>query len=138
MLQMISRVALMALLASVQLAVPAAPAEAQDRNLRITPLSTRPEFVTGGDVSSADEIRRGSGAVIRRGLAKVAVYRDDAGALVERSAICTHLGCVVRWNDVEKSWDCPCHGSRFDPWGTVLNGPAVSPLKPADSSKGEQ
>jgi glycine/D-amino acid oxidase-like deaminating enzyme/nitrite reductase/ring-hydroxylating ferredoxin subunit len=87
------------------------------------------DLVTGGDVSSVDQIRPGSGAVIRRGLSKVAVYRDPAGALVERSAICTHLGCVVRWNDTEKSWDCPCHGSRFDTHGNVLNGPANSALR---------
>jgi glycine/D-amino acid oxidase-like deaminating enzyme/nitrite reductase/ring-hydroxylating ferredoxin subunit len=90
------------------------------------------DLVTGGDVESVDQIKAGSGAIIRRGLSKVAVYRDIHGTLVERSAICTHLGCVVQWNDGEKTWDCPCHGSRFDPEGAVLNGPAIRDLKPVD------
>ena len=93
------------------------------------------DLVTGGDVDDVDQIKRGSGAVIRRGLTKVAVYRDVHGKLVERSAICTHLGCVVQWNSGEKTWDCPCHGSRFDPEGKVLNGPAIRDLKPAGESK---
>jgi len=54
----------------------------------------------------------------------VAVYRDEQGALHEYRAACPHLGCVVDWNDAEKTWDCPCHGSRFDRYGQVLNGPA--------------
>ena len=90
------------------------------------------DLVTGGDVASTDEIGAGNGAIIRRGVRKVAVYRTPTGELVERSAICTHLGCVVQWNDAEKAWDCPCHGSRFDPYGKVLNGPATSELPPAE------
>lgn len=90
------------------------------------------EHLTGGEVSSADEIQPGSGAVVRQGLLKVAVYRDPDGALHKRSAVCTHLQCVVHWNDLEKSWDCPCHGSRFDTQGRVLNGPAITDLKPAE------
>jgi len=82
------------------------------------------DWVTGGDVASADAIEKDSGAVIRRGALKVAVYRDQTGALHERSAVCTHLGCIVRWNPAEKTWDCPCHGSRFDKFGDVINGPA--------------
>jgi len=70
--------------------------------------------------------------VIRRGLKKLAVYRDPTGKLEVRSATCTHLGCIVHWNDVERSWDCPCHGSRFAPDGSVLNGPAHSPLTKAE------
>lgn len=85
-----------------------------------------------GDVASVNEIPRGGGAVVRRGLREVAVFRDDDGVVHECSAVCTHAGCVVHWNSTEKSWDCPCHGSRFDPRGHVLNGPAVSPLRPAD------
>ena len=61
---------------------------------------------------------------------KTAVSRDDDGALYAVSAICTHLGCVVRWNDAERSWDCPCHGSRFARDGSVLQGPATEPLAP--------
>jgi glycine/D-amino acid oxidase-like deaminating enzyme/nitrite reductase/ring-hydroxylating ferredoxin subunit len=82
------------------------------------------DHLTPGDVEQAGEIGKDSGAVIRRGVSKVAVYRDQTGALHERSAICPHLGCVVAWNPAEKTWDCPCHGSRFDKFGTVINGPA--------------
>ncbi|MGD9727527.1 MAG: FAD-dependent oxidoreductase [Nitrospiraceae bacterium] len=86
------------------------------------------DWVTGGEVGSPDEIANDSGAVIRRGLKKVAVYRDNSGMLHERSAVCTHLGCIVAWNQNERTWDCPCHGSRFDKLGTVINGPANQDL----------
>lgn len=86
------------------------------------------DWVTGGDVSDTDQIEKHSGAVVRRGALKVAVYRDQTGALHERSAVCTHLGCIVQWNPVEKTWDCPCHGSRFDKFGEVINGPANAAL----------
>jgi glycine/D-amino acid oxidase-like deaminating enzyme/nitrite reductase/ring-hydroxylating ferredoxin subunit len=91
------------------------------------------DYVTPGDVSSIEEIEAGEGAIIRRGLLKVAAYRDESGAIYERSAVCTHLGCIVAWNKNEKTWDCPCHGSRFDPRGRVVNGPAVSDLAPVDN-----
>jgi glycine/D-amino acid oxidase-like deaminating enzyme/nitrite reductase/ring-hydroxylating ferredoxin subunit len=84
------------------------------------------------EASTVDEVPPGAGIVVQRGAAKVAVYRDEAGAVHERSAVCTHLGCVVRWNSEERSWDCPCHGSRFAPTGEVLNGPAPSPLNPVE------
>jgi glycine/D-amino acid oxidase-like deaminating enzyme/nitrite reductase/ring-hydroxylating ferredoxin subunit len=89
-------------------------------------------WLTGGDVSSADEIKRGCGAIVRSGLSKLAVYRDDAGKLHACSAKCPHLGAVVQWNDTEKTWDCPAHGSRFDPRGKVVQGPANTPLEPAE------
>jgi Rieske Fe-S protein len=73
-------------------------------------------------------IQRNEGRVIVRHRKRIAAYRDEAGQLHERSAACTHLKCIVEWNSTEKSWDCPCHGSRFDPYGAVLNGPAISPL----------
>ena len=82
------------------------------------------DYLTPGDVESVDQIAKDSGAVIRRGALKVAVYRDATGDLHERSAVCTHLGCIVAWNPAEKTWDCPCHGSRFDKFGSVINGPA--------------
>jgi len=90
------------------------------------------DLVTPGDVDSADEIKAGEGAIIRHGLKKVAVYRDEAGALHERSAICVHLGCVVDWNSKEKTWDCPCHGSRYDAYGKVFQGPANRDLNAID------
>ncbi len=87
------------------------------------------DLVTGGDVDSKDQILPGSGAIVRDGLKKLAVYRDDAGKVHQRSAICPHLGCVVSWNSSTKTWDCPCHGSRFDPFGKVLTGPSISDLE---------
>ena len=86
------------------------------------------DVVTPGEVSDVAEIRPGEGAIVRRGVKKIAVYRDERGALIERSAFCTHLGCVVRWNSTEKTWDCPCHGSRFQIDGHVVNGPAINAL----------
>lgn len=89
------------------------------------------DWVTGGDVDAVEQIDKDSGAVVRRGALKVAVYRDATGALHERSAVCPHLGCIVQWNPAEKTWDCPCHGSRFDRFGDVINGPANVGLPPA-------
>jgi glycine/D-amino acid oxidase-like deaminating enzyme/nitrite reductase/ring-hydroxylating ferredoxin subunit len=91
-------------------------------------------WILPGDVKGEDDVPAGAGRVVRRGARLVAVYRDEDGALHERSAACTHLKCVVNWNDLEKSWDCPCHGSRFDPYGAVLNGPAIEPLPELDGS----
>jgi glycine/D-amino acid oxidase-like deaminating enzyme/nitrite reductase/ring-hydroxylating ferredoxin subunit len=96
--------------------------------------ATFKDYVTRGEVSSEDEIAPGCGAVVRSGLTKLAVYRDEHGDLHRRSAICTHLGCIVQWNPIEKSWDCPCHGSRFGTDGQPLIGPATAPIKPADRS----
>jgi glycine/D-amino acid oxidase-like deaminating enzyme len=87
------------------------------------------DWLRGGAAGSADEIAPGAGAVLRRGLHKLAVYRDPQGGLHEMSAMCTHLGCQVAWNTLEATWDCPCHGSRFDRHGHVINGPAASDLK---------
>jgi glycine/D-amino acid oxidase-like deaminating enzyme/nitrite reductase/ring-hydroxylating ferredoxin subunit len=78
-----------------------------------------------GDV---DEIGPGEGRVVGSGLGQRAVYRDDEGSLHELSARCTHLGCIVNWNTGERTWDCPCHGSRFAATGEVIEGPAVRPL----------
>jgi Rieske Fe-S protein len=78
-----------------------------------------------------DELRPGEAALVRDGLKKVAAFRDDDGRLHLRSATCTHLGCIVHWNSLERVWDCPCHGSHFAPDGTVLSGPATEPLAEA-------
>jgi glycine/D-amino acid oxidase-like deaminating enzyme/nitrite reductase/ring-hydroxylating ferredoxin subunit len=90
------------------------------------------DIVTPGEVSDVSEIAPGNGAILRRGAAKVAVYRDEGGQLHERSAFCTHLRCVVRWNSTERTWDCPCHGSRFHTDGHVINGPAIQSLQRSD------
>jgi glycine/D-amino acid oxidase-like deaminating enzyme/nitrite reductase/ring-hydroxylating ferredoxin subunit len=84
------------------------------------------------EVSSLDAIEPGHGALVRSGREKVAVYRDEGGDLHACSAVCTHLGCLVHWNRSARTWDCPCHGSRFSPHGVVLNGPAVEDLAPAE------
>ena len=87
------------------------------------------EYVAPGEKSSWDELKPGEGAIVRKGLSKVAAYRDDQGKLFLRSARCPHLGCHVHWNSFERCWDCPCHGSQFAPDGTALNGPAFSALE---------
>jgi glycine/D-amino acid oxidase-like deaminating enzyme/nitrite reductase/ring-hydroxylating ferredoxin subunit len=86
------------------------------------------ELVTPGEIDDVSQIAPGDGAVIRRGTKKVAVARSQDGTLYERSAVCTHLGCIVHWNSAEGTWDCPCHGSRFGTDGHVVNGPAIAPL----------
>ena len=86
------------------------------------------DWLTGGDVKSEDQIPPGHGAIVRSGLTKLAVYRDDKGAVHKMSATCPHMGGVVRWNPGEQTWDCPCHGSRFGCEGNVLHGPAVEGL----------
>ena len=90
------------------------------------------DWATGGDVSSIDEIKNGEGAIIREGASKIAVYRDEDGKFYKRSAVCTHMGCIVRFNSAETTWDCPCHGSRFGVDGHVINTPAISPLEPVE------
>jgi nitrite reductase/ring-hydroxylating ferredoxin subunit len=92
-------------------------------------------WLSGGDVSSPDEVPAGEGRLLRRGLTKVALYRDEHGTMHECSAVCPHLGCIVEWNGVEKTWDCPCHGSRFDGYGQVINGPAASDLTPVEETE---
>lgn len=86
------------------------------------------DLLSSGEVNSAREIQRGSGALMTQKGQKLAVYRDLAGKLHACSAKCTHLGCTVHWNTAENSWDCPCHGSRFSVNGDVLTGPAAKPL----------
>jgi nitrite reductase/ring-hydroxylating ferredoxin subunit len=90
------------------------------------------DWLESGDVADEGRILRGHGAVIRQGLRLLAVFRDDAGTLHRCSAACPHLGGVVRWNGAESSWDCPCHGSRFDALGKVIHGPANVDLQMDD------
>jgi glycine/D-amino acid oxidase-like deaminating enzyme/nitrite reductase/ring-hydroxylating ferredoxin subunit len=92
------------------------------------------DYLTRGDVKSLDDIPPGEGAIVRRGFRQIAAYRDEHGKLHQFSAVCPHLGCIVAWNATEGSWDCPCHGSRFDKSdGRALNGPASGPLPQADA-----
>lgn len=89
------------------------------------------DYISPADVQSMDDVKPGQGATMRKGLTKIALYRDTDGTMFARTAICPHKGCMIRWNDGEKSWDCPCHGSRYNPYGEVLNGPSIKPLSPA-------
>jgi len=86
------------------------------------------DWLVAGEVKSVREIAAGQGAIVRDGVRKLAVFRDEQSELHALSAMCTHLGCVVHWNSAERSWDCPCHGSRFDVQGKVLNGPAATAM----------
>jgi glycine/D-amino acid oxidase-like deaminating enzyme/nitrite reductase/ring-hydroxylating ferredoxin subunit len=88
---------------------------------------------------TADPVGRtilpGTGEVVRSGLRRLAMYVAEDGSRHTCSAVCPHLGCLVQWNAAEKSWDCPCHGSRFDPYGRLLTGPAQRDLEPVEKPK---
>ena len=90
------------------------------------------DYASGREVTDAQHIKPGTGAIIRDGIKKLAVYRNLEGKVQTCSAVCPHLGCIVDWNPVESTWDCPCHGSRFNPSGKVLNGPANRGLEPVE------
>jgi glycine/D-amino acid oxidase-like deaminating enzyme/nitrite reductase/ring-hydroxylating ferredoxin subunit len=83
----------------------------------------------GTEGRSLRAVRRGSGKVLDLDGEKLAVYRDPRGKVTKVSATCTHMGCLVDWNEAEQTWDCPCHGSRFKPTGQVVSGPAESRLE---------
>jgi glycine/D-amino acid oxidase-like deaminating enzyme/nitrite reductase/ring-hydroxylating ferredoxin subunit len=80
------------------------------------------------EADSVRELKPGEGMIIGRRGKKVAAFRDPSGKIHRHSPVCTHLGCLVRWNSGESTWDCPCHGSRFKPTGEVIAGPAEEPL----------
>ncbi len=88
--------------------------------------------VRPGDVASIDDLQPGEGGIVREGFQRVAASRDEAGELTVLSPTCTHLYCHVRWNGAERTWDCPCHGSRFATDGKVIEGPAVKDLPRRD------
>jgi len=90
------------------------------------------EYLGPGEIGSPDDLQPGEGGLMRSGTSKIAVYKCADGTVVQRSAACPHLGCLVHWNSFEQCWDCPCHGSQFAPDGAVLNGPAVKPLAAAE------
>jgi nucleotide-binding universal stress UspA family protein/nitrite reductase/ring-hydroxylating ferredoxin subunit len=80
-----------------------------------------------------DDIEAGHGGVVDAGGKRLAVYREPSGEVVLLSPRCTHMGCTVDWNDADKTWDCPCHGSRYDTSGEVIRGPATKALSKMDS-----
>lgn len=96
------------------------------------------DWLSTGDVKDVETIPRGAGAVVRRGIHLIAVYRDDDGVIHECNARCPHMSGVVQWNEAERSWDCPAHGSRFDGCGRVLHGPAVGDLTPVPGHEDEK
>jgi Rieske Fe-S protein len=81
------------------------------------------------EVESIDDIPEGEGRIVKIKGEKIAVYKDEKGKLIKLSAKCPHMGCTVNWNSAEKSWDCPCHGSRFDKEGKAIHGPALARLE---------
>jgi len=87
------------------------------------------DYLAPGDLKSIQQLHANEGGIINLGAKKAAVYRDDKSVLHTFSAICPHLGCIIQWNASERSFDCPCHGSRFTCDGKVINGPAQSDLK---------
>lgn len=112
---------------------------------RATPFIT-PQFVTSGldvgrhwlgdrlkGLQGGSDVKPGEGKIVMSHGKQLAVYRDDEKTHVV-SAVCTHLGCIVNWNNAEKSWDCPCHGARYDCDGQVIHGPAVKNLEPLEIS----
>ncbi|MBO9636463.1 MAG: FAD-dependent oxidoreductase [Chitinophagaceae bacterium] len=90
------------------------------------------DFFTEADIKNLEELAPGNGAIFGKGMKRMAVYKEENGRLNAFSAVCPHLGCVVQWNADERSFDCPCHGSRFTKEGQLINGPAISPLKKID------
>ncbi|MFL6100347.1 MAG: FAD-dependent oxidoreductase, partial [Actinomycetales bacterium] len=88
--------------------------------------------IRASHADSLEDIAPGTGAVVRVNGERCAVYRTPAGDLRAVSATCTHLGCIVHFDDADPSWECPCHGSRFGIDGSVLEGPATRPLEPTD------
>ncbi len=87
------------------------------------------DLVSGTEGDSLDALGRNEGRILRLDGRKVAAYRNAAGAVTLCSPVCTHLQCIVAWNNAEQTWDCPCHGSRFAPDGKVISGPAEEPLE---------
>lgn len=87
------------------------------------------DWLAPGDDDPVENLPKGEGRILKLRGKKVAAYRDERGKLTLCSPVCTHLKAIVDWNTAEKTWDCPCHGSRFKPTGEVLSGPAEEPLE---------
>lgn len=115
---------------------------------RIKPVAGAREFVAGNAATAShlvggyltrkphsfDDLAPGEAAILKIDGHNVAGYRDEDGALHAVSAVCTHMGCILGWNETDRSWDCPCHGSRFALDGGVIHGPAVKPLEPVGAA----
>jgi glycine/D-amino acid oxidase-like deaminating enzyme/nitrite reductase/ring-hydroxylating ferredoxin subunit len=91
------------------------------------------DYTRGVDIKNLSEVPQGEGGLVEIDGQRVAAYRDESGKLHALSPVCTHLKCIVHWNRAERSWDCPCHGSRFHYDGSVIEGPALEPLKPFET-----
>ena len=115
---------------SKRLDIPQSAEEFVKENVNVAQHWIGDRIQTPGD--PLEEVQPGEGTVIRRGARNIAVYKEPDGRLRGVSAVCTHLACIVHFNNAEKSWDCPCHGSRFDLDGSVIQGPATKPLEPED------
>jgi len=90
-----------------------------------------------GEVATLDEVPAGSGRIVRLDGKRVAAFRSSDGELKCCSAVCPHMGCIVHFNEAERSWDCPCHGSRFTAEGKLMAGPAESPLAEHEPAKAQ-
>ncbi|MGB3438305.1 MAG: FAD-dependent oxidoreductase [Actinophytocola sp.] len=106
----------------------------------VTANATVAKFLAGDHLRALNaaglgDLPPGEATVTRQGTSMVAAYRDESGALHAVRAHCTHLGCLVAFNNAERTWDCPCHGSRFDVDGQVIQGPAVHPLRPVNGKE---
>lgn len=95
------------------------------------------DWFVGSGITDESAVAPGTGATLQKGMRKIAVYREEDGTIHRHSAVCRHLGCAVRWNQGEKTWDCPCHGSRYDARGAVINGPAILGLEPDSETAAE-
>jgi len=93
------------------------------------PLHLVADRLKPAEAKALEEVPRGEGRVVSLDGKKLAAFRDEQGTMKLISAVCTHMACTVRWNPAERSWDCPCHGARFDVEGEVLNGLALRPLE---------
>ncbi|HZJ85107.1 MAG TPA: FAD-dependent oxidoreductase [Syntrophomonadaceae bacterium] len=107
------------------------------KSFLIQNLDVAKNFVQGkaGSLPAEVDIEAGEAALIKADKDRIGVYKDEKGKVYMVDTTCTHLGCELNWNQAEKSWDCPCHGSRFSFTGEILAGPAVEPLKSLGEGK---
>jgi Rieske Fe-S protein len=97
---------------------------------KVSHQATRDVLITKTTGRSVADLGPGEGALVLEDGKRLAAYRDPEGGAHVVSSRCTHMGCTVGWNDAEKTWDCPCHGSRYDRFGEVVRGPATRALAP--------